>query len=73
MPYRELIEWETFLEEFGPVTLHERLDWSVAQLVYAQAVQGGYKGSVSDFVAEWETDEPKAHIVDWLSAVARKS
>jgi hypothetical protein len=72
MPYRRLIEWQAFEEEFGPLTLHKRLDWAVALLTYSQAISNGYRGKPSDFLPEWESPKAVAHIADWLSAVARK-
>jgi hypothetical protein len=72
MSYRELIEWEAFVEEFGPVTLHERLDSGFALLMQQQAAYHGDQRSVEEFLPRWER-EGKAHIADWLSAMAKRT
>jgi hypothetical protein len=73
MPVRELLEWQTFEEEFGPMLIQERIDAAIALLTHQQAVyHGATDVTVADFYPRWEDEEPKAHIVDWLSAVARK-
>jgi hypothetical protein len=67
MSARELVEWEAFEEEMGPLLLHQRIDWAVAILTAQRA--GSEK--VKDFLPQWER-EGQAHIADWLSAMARK-
>lgn len=66
----ELIEWAVFEEDFGPLTLHERIDGAAAMIAYALHVSAGGKGDLKDFIPRWER-EGKAHITDWLSAMAR--
>jgi hypothetical protein len=68
MSTRELVEWEAFEEEMGPLLIHQRIDSAVAIL----AAQRAGSENVSDFLPRWER-EGEAHIVDWLSAMARKS
>jgi hypothetical protein len=68
MSVRELIEWESFEEEHGPLLLHQRIDWAVAIL----SAQRAGSERVADFLPRWER-EGQAHIADWLSAMARKA
>jgi hypothetical protein len=68
MPATELVEWEAFEDEFGPLLVHERIDWAVAFLV----AQRAGSENVKDFLPQWER-EGQVHIADWLSAIARKA
>jgi hypothetical protein len=74
MPYRRLIEWEAFEEEFGPLTLHRRIEAGFALMMQQQAAFHGIERPLDDFLPrwEWESGEEGPHIADWLSAVARK-
>jgi hypothetical protein len=79
MSMPELIEWGTFEEDFGPLTLHERIDAAVAILAHQQAVYHGTDAHtpVTEFQPRWQTEaqaeEEGPHIVDWLSAMARRT
>jgi hypothetical protein len=68
MSARELVEWEAFEEEIGPLLIQQRIDWAVALLMAQRA--GSEK--VADFLPQWEREGQGAHITDWLSAMARK-
>lgn len=65
------MEWETFEEEFGPLTLHERIDAGIALLLHQQALLHGMKGDVEDFLPRWERAGTGADLADWLSMMAR--
>jgi hypothetical protein len=51
------MEWALFEREFGPLTLHERIDAMSAH--------------VSGKPFEWRST-PKVEITDWLTALAKK-
>ena len=67
MGWHQLVEWATFEEEFGPLTIHERLDWQMALRAYEQTG----KGEIADHLPQWRSGQAKAHFADWLSAMAR--
>jgi hypothetical protein len=75
MSHRQLVEWSVFEEDFGPLTVHERIDANAALISHAivNALTNGQAGDVADYGPRWESAEPKAHIVDWLSAIATKA
>jgi hypothetical protein len=54
---RELLDWQTFEEDFGPMTIHERID----ALIQAQTGEP----------VKWVTRR-RVPIADWLEAVARR-
>jgi hypothetical protein len=68
MSTHELLEWEAFEEEFGPLLIQERIDWAVAIL----SAQRAGSEDPKKFLPEWER-EGQVHITDWLSAMARKT
>lgn len=68
MSARELMEWSVFEETFGPLTLHERMDGAAAIIAFAHTGQG----NVSDYMPRWEK-ETKGNVIDWLSAISRKT
>ncbi len=80
MSTRELIEWEAFEEDFGPMTVHERIDAAVAILAHQQALHHAAAQGVelhtpvTDFLPQWEseTEGEGPHITDWLSAMAKR-
>ena len=70
MGVRELLEWQAFEEDFGPVTLHERIDGAAQQIAYNVHVAAGGKEQPERFRMSWGTrrfDE-----VAWLEGLARK-
>jgi hypothetical protein len=58
MSAHELAEWAVFEGEFGPLTLHERMD----QLV----------GHVTGNPVEWRRQAQWSSDVDWLTLLAQK-
>jgi hypothetical protein len=71
VPARELTEWAMFEEEFGPLTVQERIDAMAAYVAYTVHASAGGKGNPADFELQWRT-APKVPITDWLSAMARR-
>lgn len=71
MPASELVEWSLFEDEFGPITLQERVD--IAAGMIGWRVAGEPKGtSVEDFMPKWESGRNAPHVMDFLSALARR-
>ncbi|HEU4864991.1 MAG TPA: hypothetical protein VFT76_01980 [Actinomycetota bacterium] len=51
----DLAEWEAFEAAYGPILLHERLDWMRAILAYVTAKAGGDRGhDLEDFLPAWD-------------------
>lgn len=58
MGTREVGNWARFEEDFGPLTLHERIDALIA----------AHTGEMP----RWESTRSAGSAVDFLSAIARK-
>lgn len=72
MSARELAEWARFEEDFGPLTLHERLDAMAGHIAYTVHATAGGSGRMSDFMPQWRSRRRSGDIIDWLAAVATK-
>jgi hypothetical protein len=72
MPALSLARWAEFEGDFGPLTLHERLDALLGMVAFTIARAGGAKDAqAADFRPRWRrqrklTDED---IWKWLGAV----
>ncbi len=69
---REVVHWGKFQEEFGPLTLHERIDAVGAMIASTVAASAGAEVEPSDFLIDWK-ERPAPSAVDWLSATSRKA
>jgi hypothetical protein len=69
MSAREVEEWRYFEEEFGPLTVQERIDAMAAQVSYVAHASAGGKGKPEDFVPQWRAQR-RMSITDWLHAKA---
>jgi hypothetical protein len=63
-----------FEREFGPLTMHERMDALIGQLCYVVHASAGGKASPREFMPRWRrpvewTDE---QIWKWLDAEAKR-
>ena len=72
IPSLELTEWAKFEEEFGPLTMHERIDHAAAYVAYVVHASAGGQGKPEDFTFAWKP-KPDVDIFDWLAAVAVKA
>jgi hypothetical protein len=70
----ELRDWLLFEEEFGPLTLHERIDAMSAHVAYVVHATAGGKLRPQDFVRRWEVRKPLDDdgVVSYLHAMARR-
>ena len=71
---RELLEWQTFEEEFGPITLHERVDGMAQMIAYTVHASAGGEATPDKFKPRWHkprrwTDE---ELFAWLDVQASK-
>lgn len=61
MPAAELAEWVAFEREFGPITLHERIDAAAAVIALhihnSVPRRHGKEYGVSDFLPKWGIQE----------------
>jgi len=65
----ESVEWRLFEDEFGPITLHERIDAAAALIAHTVWKAAGQEGDIGDFMPTWQR-EGAASAVDWLKAMA---
>ena len=69
---REIVEWQTFEGEFGPVTLHERIDHAAALIAWAVFRAQGSEAEFEDFLPRWGTADDRPSAFDFLNLHARK-
>lgn len=69
---RELREWAAFEDDFGPLTIHERIDAAIARISYAVHAAAGGQMDPSAFVVKWRRPVrwDDATIWKWLEAEA---
>jgi hypothetical protein len=75
MPAWEVMAWAVFEGEFGPLSLHQRMDWLIAQQTWAVfAAAGGkdFRGKVDDFVPDWRPPVRWESDTDWLKIMAAR-
>jgi hypothetical protein len=68
----DLTEWAVFERDFGPLTLHERMDALIGHLAYVVHSTAGGKGTPEQFVPQWKTPKPLTGegVAAWFRAVA---
>lgn len=71
MGVREWREWVMFEEEFGPLTIQERIDAAAGLIAYTVHATAGGKAQLADFIPQWRP-QPKVEITEWLSAIAKR-
>lgn len=74
IPARELTEWAVFEEEFGPLTVQERIDAMGAHVAYVMHASAGGKGKLADFMPQWKSQRALSddNVVPWLMALAKR-
>jgi len=66
---RELIHWQTFEEDFGPITLQERVDAAMTAISYTTHASSGGKEPIGTFRPRWQSSKP-VDMMAWLRARA---
>ena len=74
---RELYAWADFEADFGPFTIHERVDHAAAQIAYmvhAVAHDKDHQLPPEKFLVKWQRPEPLTdeQIWAWLGALAKE-
>lgn len=70
MPALELAEWARFQEDFGPLTVHERID-AIGQLIaYVVHASAGGNEPPERFALVWKKPWTDDAIGRWLEAMA---
>jgi hypothetical protein len=68
----ELVHWHEFEQDFGPMTLHERIDVLGATIAYAIYVaHGGKDAQPRDFLPQWQSDRPVDEVA-WFRMMAKR-
>lgn len=73
---RELLAWQRFEDDFGPLTLHERIDHAAALISYTVAAAAGLKNDrgraveIVDFLPTWQREGEAPSVAEWFKAVA---
>lgn len=74
VPAADIAEWVAFEREFGPITVHERIDVAAAIIASAVAAtvprkRGARVPSLSDFLPKWgvHDDAPRQSPEDIMS------
>ena len=57
MSTREMVAWSAFESDFGPLTLHERIDHAAALIAFTVWKAAGQKGRLEDFLPQWRAEE----------------
>lgn len=60
-----------FEEEFGPLTVQERIDAMAAHVAYIVHASAGGQGRPEEFALEWRPAR-RMEMTDWLAAMARR-
>jgi hypothetical protein len=74
MPALEVASWAEFEADFGPITIHERLDAVIAYIAYTSHASAGGKEPPERFTPRWRrpmrwnTDQ----LLTWLGAEAKR-
>jgi hypothetical protein len=75
MPALTLARWAEFESDFGPLTVHERIDAAAASIAYTVHASSGGKLPPEQFITRWK--KPKRWTDDqlwmWLGAEAKKA
>ena len=67
----ELMEWAVFEEEYGPLTMGERIDHMAALVAFTAHATAGGKMTMDEFVPRWQrAQKVEPDIIGWLSARA---
>ena len=72
MPALAVASWAEFEQQFGPLTIHERLDAMMAQLAYTIHASAGGKEPPGRFTVRWRSSEPVS-IISWLEMQAART
>lgn len=70
MTMGDLVAWRRFEDEFGPLTIQERLDHGFAMLAWLLV---GKQGDPADYLPEWGPAPEPPSMFEWLQARARKA
>jgi len=70
-----LQEWLLFEEDFGPLTLHERIDAMSAQIAYVVHASAGGTMRPEEFQRRWVARRPLDDdgVVSFFSGLAKKA
>ena len=72
MTTTELQEWVLFEREFGPLTVHERIDAAAELVGYVTHASHGGTGKLADFLPQWRP-VAQVDIVDYFRAIATRA
>jgi hypothetical protein len=74
LPALEVAAWAAFEAEFGPLTVHERIDAAIARIAYTVHASAGGTEPPDRFLMEWRRPKPWTddQLWAWMDAVAKK-
>lgn len=74
MTVAELLDWQEFEEDFGPMTVHERIDAAAQMIAYTVHASAGGEASPDKFRLQWGGGHTTPeNFFRWLGVVATRA